>query len=132
LLALASIGPAAKSASPQIIHLLEHPTDATVPVAAAYALGSIGAADADKPLRAAAAKPNTMLQMIAAWSLAKIHPEDSQLRQQAMEKLQAGLKSNDLAIRAAAEKGLEMLTTSGERTSPEVPSPKSQTTSSLK
>lgn len=109
LLALASIGPAAQSASPQIIPLLEHPTDTTVPVAAAYALGSIGAADADEPLRRAMSKPNEFLQMVAAWSLAKIHPDDAQLKQQAVEKLQAGLKSDDPAIQAAAEKGLKLL-----------------------
>jgi HEAT repeat protein len=116
LLALASIGPAAKSASPQIIDLLEHPTDATVPVAAAYALGAIGASDADKALRIAASKPNALLQMIAAWSLAKIHPGDAQLRQQAMEKLQAGLKSKDPAMQAAAEKGLMLLEESPKKT----------------
>ena len=109
LLALASIGPAAQSASPQIIPLLEHATDATVPVAAAYALGSIGAADGDAALRTALTKPDPFLQMVAAWSLAKIHPDDPQLNQQAAEKLQAGLKSDDPAIQAAAEKGLKML-----------------------
>jgi HEAT repeat protein len=109
LLALASIGPAAQSASPQIIPLLEHPTDATVPVAAAYALGSIGAADADEPLRRAVSQPNAFLQMVAAWSLAKIHPNDADLKQQAVDKLNAGLKSEDPAIRAAAEKGLKLL-----------------------
>jgi HEAT repeat protein len=119
LLALASIGPAAKSASPQIIDLLEHPTDATVPVAAAYALGAIGASDADKALRTAASKPNAMLQMIAAWSLAKIHPDDAQLKQQAMQKLQAGLKSKDPAIQAAAEKGLTLLEESPKKTATE-------------
>ena len=109
LLALASIGPAAQSAAPQIVPLLEHPTDATVPVAAAYALGSIGAVDADAALRAAGTTPNPLLQMVAAWSLAKIHPDDAQLKQQAVERLQAGLKSEDPAIQAAAEKGLNML-----------------------
>jgi HEAT repeat protein len=109
LLALASIGPEAKSASAQIIPLLEHSTDATVPVAAAFALGAIGAADADASLRDAMAKPNPFLQMVATWSLAKIHPDDAQLRQQAMQKLEAGLKSKDPAIQAAAEHGLKLL-----------------------
>jgi HEAT repeat protein len=109
LLALASIGPEAKSAIAEIIPLLEHPTDATVPVAAAYALGAIGAADADAALQDALAKLNPFLQMVAAWSLAKIHPEDAQLRQQAMQKLETGLKSQDPAIQAAAEHGLKSL-----------------------
>ncbi len=109
LLALGHVGPAAKSATPQIINLLETSEDATVPVAAAYALGSIGAADADAPLRAALAKDNPFLSMVAAWSLAKIHPDDAQLKQQAIDKLNAGLKSDDPAIQSAAEKGLRML-----------------------
>lgn len=109
LLALASIGPAAESAAPQIIPKLEMTTDATVPVAAAYALGSIGAAEADAPLRRAMAKPNAFLQMVAVWSLAKIHPDDARLKQQAVDKLQAGLTNEDPAIQAAAEKGLKLL-----------------------
>ena len=76
LLALASIGPAAESAAPKIVPLLEMPNDATVPVAAAYALGSIGAKNADAPLRRALTKDNAFLQMIAAWSIAKLHPDD--------------------------------------------------------
>ncbi len=43
LLALASIGPAAEPAESAIVPLLNTSTDQTVPVAAAYALGSIGA-----------------------------------------------------------------------------------------
>ena len=115
LLALASIGPAAQSASPQIIALLEHPTDATVPVAAAYALGAIRAADADKPLRTAASNPDPFLQMVAAWSLAKIHPDDAGLQQQALDKLRSGLKSADPAIQAAAEKGMKLLESQNEK-----------------
>ena len=109
LLALASIGSAAEPASPQIIALLDHSTDATVPVAAAYALGSIGAVDADKALRKAESSKNELLQMVASWSLARIHPKEAQLKQHAIEKLQAGLKSKDPAIQAAAEKGLTLL-----------------------
>ena len=109
LLALAAIGPAAKSASPQIISLLDHKTDTTVPVAAAYALGSIGATDADADLERAMAKPNPMLQMVAAWALAKVHPDDAQLHKQAVDKLNEGLASDDPAIKAAAEKGLKSL-----------------------
>jgi HEAT repeat protein len=119
LLALASIGPAAQSASPQIMPLLEHSTDATVPVAAAYALGSIGAADADAALRTALTKPDPLLQMVAAWSLAKIHPDDAQLKQQSVERLQAGLKSDDPAIQAAAEKGLKLLEPPATEATPE-------------
>jgi HEAT repeat protein len=111
LLALGRIGPAAKSAAPQITEVLETSTDATVPVAAAFALGAIGATEADAPLRAAAAKDNEFLAMVATWSLAKLHPEDAQLKSQAMDKLKAGMESADPGIKAAAEKGLEMMET---------------------
>ena len=109
ILALGHIGPAAKSASPQIMSVMEESQDATVPVAAAFALGAIGATDADDALKAAAASDKPFLAMVAAWSLAKIHPDDAALKQQAIDKLNAGLKSDDAAIKAAAEKGLKML-----------------------
>ncbi len=118
LLALASIGPAAKSATPQVVTLLESSQDATVPVAAAFALGAIGADDADTPLRAASEKENPFLQMVAAWSLAKIHPDDAEFKAQALEKLNAGFNSDDPTLKAAAEKGLKMLEASAAATRP--------------
>lgn len=109
LLALASIGPAAESAAPQIVPLLEMPNDKTVPVAAAYALGAIGAQNVDAPLQQALAKDDPFLQMVAAWSLAKLHPDDQAALQQAVDKLTEGLASDDAQIRNAAAKGLQML-----------------------
>jgi HEAT repeat protein len=110
LLALAHIGPGAKSAEPQIVSELETAHDPTVQVAAAFALGRIGSTDADGPLKvAAAATDKPFLSMVAAWSLAKLHPDDAALKAQAVEKLTAGTKSDDEAIKSAAEKGLMML-----------------------
>lgn len=106
LLALASIGPPASSASDQIVVLLENSQDATVQVAAAYALGAIGAVDSDAALRAAAKKEGALLRMITAWSLAKIHPDDEPLQSAARTILQEGLKSQDPAVRSAAEEAL--------------------------
>lgn len=109
LLALASIGPAAKPATDQVVLLMDASKDATVPVAAAYCLGSIGATDADGDLRKALKSDNAFLQMVAAWSLAKIHPDDTALVRQAVEALTHGLGSNDPAMRTAAANGLEKL-----------------------
>jgi len=109
LLALASIGPAAESASTHIVPLLEMQTDATVPVAAAYALGAIGAKDAEPALRKALAKDDPFLQMVSAWALAKNHPDDSALMKQAVDKLTKGLASDDANMRSAAANGLHML-----------------------
>jgi HEAT repeat protein len=109
ILALARIGAGAKSASPQILSVMKDSQDATVPVAGAFALGAIGATDADEALKSAAASDKPFLAMVAAWSLAKIHPDDAALKQQAIDKLNAGLKSADPAIQSAAEKGLKSL-----------------------
>jgi HEAT repeat protein len=111
LLSLARIGAAAEPAVPTILAVAEKTQDATVPVAAAFALGSIGTKDAkaDASLRTALAKDNAFLQMVAAWALAKTHPDDAALKQQALDKLTAGAKSSDEAIRSAAEKGLKSL-----------------------
>jgi HEAT repeat protein len=118
LLALASIGPAAESAAPKILPLLDMPNDATVPVAAAYALGSIGAKNADAALRRAAKKDNAFLQMIAAWSIAKLHPDDEAAQKAAIEKLTQGLKNSDPGIRTAAAKSLQMLKAPPEMVAP--------------
>jgi HEAT repeat protein len=111
LLALASIGPAAASAVPQILPLLDYETDPTIPVAAAYALGKIGTSsqEIDLKLKSAIEKPNPFLQMVAAWSLAKIHPSDAAMKQQAMDKLHEGMKSDDPAMKSAAEMGIRSL-----------------------
>ncbi len=120
LLALASIGPDAASAAPKIVPLLETSTDATVPVAAAYALGSINAKGSDGALRRALEKSNPFLQMIAAWALAKLHPDDVAAEKLAVEKLVQGLKSNDARIRTAAAKSLQSLQAPPEMVAPEL------------
>lgn len=109
LLALASIGPAANSAESQVLPLLEHESDATVRVAAAYALGSIGAMNADAQLKSAMAKDDPFLQMIAAWTVAKVHPDDQNALKSAIEKLVQGLKNKDPMHRMAAAKSLQSL-----------------------
>ena len=118
LLALAAIGPGAESAAPQIKTLLNSETDATVPVAAAYALGSIGAKDADAELHAAAAKSDPFLQMIAAWALAKLHPDDQAALKAAVDKLTQGLKNENVTIRNAAAKSLQSLKAPPEMVAP--------------
>lgn len=109
LLALASIGPPARSATGQIVTLMNNSQDATAPVAAAYALGAIGAVDADAALRAAAKKHDPLLQMMAVWALAKIHPDDEPLRSHALELLHQGLTSKEPAVHDAAEKAIAAL-----------------------
>src|SRR5690606_24264289 len=109
MLALASIGPDAQTAESVILPHLDHETDATVPVAAAYALGSIGAKNSEGALKKAVTTDNAFLQMIAAWALAKNHPEDTALMQQAVDKLVAGLGDENPQLRMAAAKALDIL-----------------------
>src|SRR5215212_6472591 len=91
MLAAAAIGPAAQPAESAILPHLKMTTDDTVPVAAAFALGAIGAKDADAPLKKALSKNDPFLQMVASWALAKLHPNDQQLMKQAVEELTKGL-----------------------------------------
>jgi HEAT repeat protein len=109
LLALASIGPAAQPAESAILPHLAMTTDDTVPVAAAYALGAIGAKDADAPLKAAQTKNDPFLHMIATWALAKLHPNDQQLMKEAVGELTKGLASEKPQVRMSAAKTLQML-----------------------
>jgi HEAT repeat protein len=109
LLALASIGPAAQPAESAILPHLAMTTDDTVPVAAAYALGAIGAKDADAPLKAAQAKKDPFLHMIATWAIAKLHPDDKQLMNEAVGVLTKGLANEKPQVRMSAAKTLQML-----------------------
>ena len=109
LLALASIGPAAQPAESAILPHLQMTTDDTVPVAAAYALGAIGAKDADAPLKKALSKKDPFLHMVASWALAKLHPNDQQLMKEAVDELTKGLADEKPQMRTAAAKGLQML-----------------------
>jgi HEAT repeat protein len=109
LLALASIGPAAQSAESAIIPHLEMTTDDTVPVAAAYALGAIGAKDADAALKKAQSKKDPFLRMVATWALAKTHPNDQKVMKEAVDELTKGLADEKPQLRTAAAKGLQML-----------------------
>jgi HEAT repeat protein len=109
LLALASIGPQAQPAESAIVLHLQMTTDDTVPVAAAYALGAIGAKDSDAPLKTALSKNDPFLHMVASWALAKIHPDDQKLMKEAVDELTKGLANDKPEMRSAAAKGLQML-----------------------
>jgi HEAT repeat protein len=109
LLALAAIGPAAQPAESAILPHLEMTTDDTVPVAAAYALGAIGAKDAGAPLKKALSKNDPFLHMVASWALAKLNPNDQQLMKEAVSELAKGLANEKPQMRTAAAKGLQML-----------------------
>ena len=110
MLALAAIGPPAVSATPVLVEALSS-NDGSLRFAAVFALGSLRAEAADAVLHKAAADPDDFLAEVAAWALAKIHPDDAEIREQALKKLRAGLTSELPKVRAASTSGLSDLAT---------------------
>jgi HEAT repeat protein len=108
MLALAAIGPPAASAAPVLMEALSS-DDGSLRFAAVFALGSLRAEEADAVLRKAAADPDDFLAEVATWALAKIHPDDAEIREQALKKLRAGLTSELPKVRAASTSGLSDL-----------------------
>ena len=107
LVALGEIGPAAAPAAMDIVPLLESDEIGGVRYAAVFALASIGSKDVGKDaLEKAARAEDPFLNMIAAWALAKIYPEDSTLVRSAAERIVAGLQSKDEHVRRTAARAL--------------------------
>ena len=79
--------------------------------AATFALGRIGqiSADSEAIIRANVKSDDKMLSTTSLWALARVHPEDKQLRGEATEKLIARLKESDPFVRAAAARALAEL-----------------------
>ena len=101
ILALAAMEEAATAAVPQIAAALsdEH----TCP-AATYALGRIGQipADAEATIRANVHSDDKMLSITSLWAVARVHPEDKQIRRAATARLIERLKDEDPLVGAAA------------------------------
>jgi HEAT repeat protein len=110
MLALAAIGPPAVSAAPVLVEALSS-NDGSLRFAAVFALGSLRAEAADAVLHKAADDPDGFLAEVATWALAKIHPDDVEIREQALKKLRAGLTSELPKVRAASTSGLSDLAT---------------------
>lgn len=108
LLTLAAVGDAAESAIPQIVPLL---ADEGVRVAAIYALASIGSVpeEALSALRENAESSDPLLSTVSTWALARLAPEDMELRRTATEKLVAAIQSDDPFVRVTAARGLASL-----------------------
>ncbi|MEO1991166.1 MAG: HEAT repeat domain-containing protein [Pirellulales bacterium] len=109
MLALAAIGPKASPAVPVLVDILSK-EDASLQFAAVFALGSIQSADGDDALRNVALKTdNQFLSEVVSWAQSKIHPEDIELRKDAIAKLRAGLSSDLPNVRAVSTSGLSDL-----------------------
>jgi HEAT repeat protein len=108
LLALAAIGEKAGAAAPTMVKALEADDDA-LHFAAAFALGSTKSAAGDASLERAASGSNAFLADVAAWALARIHPDNKPMVDRAVSRLRAALKAERPNQRAAAASGLSDL-----------------------
>lgn len=108
ILALAAMDQAAAPAVPQIAGQLADPSTR---IAATYTLGRIGSipADAEAKIRQAAKDSDKLLSTTSLWALARVHPEDKQLQQEATEQLVQRIKDKDANVRAAAARALAAL-----------------------
>jgi HEAT repeat protein len=106
--ALAAIGKEAAPAVPEIAKLLDNKELQT---AATFALGSIGSipADAEATIKTHVESDDRLLATVSLWALARVHPEDKDLRREAATQLGARLKDEDAYVRAAASRALASL-----------------------
>jgi len=105
MLALAAIGPASAPAVPALAKALD---DEINQVAATYALGRIGQAppEAEAKIEQNAQSDEGVLGTISLWTLAKLHPEDTDRVGRAVKSLAEALKDPDPERRKAAANAL--------------------------
>lgn len=117
VLALGAIGEAAISAVPQIVAALD---DENAQGAATFVLGQLGKipADAEQKIRANVKSSDKAISTISLWALARVHPEDKDLRRQATEQIVECLKDKDAMVRVVAARALAALPPAPEITLP--------------
>jgi HEAT repeat protein len=117
VLALGAMKEAALPAVPQIARALG---DQHVRTAATFVLGELGKipAGAEPAIRANAKSSDRFLSTVSLWALARVHPEDTDLRRRATEQLVARLKDRDAFVRVAAARALAALPPAPEITLP--------------
>jgi HEAT repeat protein len=116
-LALGAMGSAAAPATGPLAALLD---DEHTRIAATLALAEIGQIpeDAEKTIRANQASDNKLLATVSLWALARVHPDDKDLRRKVTEELIGRLKHQDPFVRAAAARALAALPPAPEITAP--------------
>ncbi len=114
-LALTAIG--SPSAVEKIVPLLK---DEPSRVAATYALGALGRipADAESVIRTNVKSTDGLLATTSLWALARVHPDDMNLKRSALTHLVARLKDRDPFVRTAAARALAALPPSPEIAGP--------------
>ncbi len=93
-LTLGAMGDAATAVIPQIVALL---SDNNARTAATFVLGELGQipADAEATLRANVKSEDKLLSTTSLWALARVHPEDKDLRRQATEELDCAAEGSE-------------------------------------
>jgi len=115
VLALAAIGSPAAAA--KIVPLLK---DESARTAATFALGVLGKipADAESTIQANAKSSDALLSTASLWALARVHPNDANLKRTALTQIVARLKDQDPFVRTAAARALASLPPSPEIAGP--------------
>ena len=105
VLTLGAMGEAAAPAVPQIAALLG---DEHAGTAATFVLGELGQIpkDAEATVRTNAKSDDQLLSTTSLWALARVHPEDKELRRETTEKLVARLKDKDRVCPRGRRPGL--------------------------
>ncbi len=108
VLALGAMGEAAQPAVPEIAATL---SDQHMAAASTFVLGELGAipADAEEVIRANAKSEDSALRTVSLWALARVHPEDKEVRREATKELVTRLKDENPHVRSIAARGLAAL-----------------------
>ncbi len=106
-MALSSIGPAAASALPELMKILDKKDPVVLP-GAIYAIGRLGpeGKPAERKLRDLAARGDPFTRVIATWAICKMHPENQKLLADSLPVLVTALIDKEPRTRAAATKAL--------------------------
>ena len=117
VLTLGAMGEAAASAAPEIAKLLG---DENTAVAATFVLGELGQIPkgSEATIQANAKSADKLLSSTSLWALARVHPENKELRRETTEKLVERLKDEDPFVRAAAARALAALPPAPDITAP--------------
>ncbi|OHB85184.1 MAG: hypothetical protein A2V98_20435 [Planctomycetes bacterium RBG_16_64_12] len=117
VLALGAMKEASLPVVPQLAALLG---DDHARTAATFVLGQLGniPADAEQTIRSNAKSDDRFLSTVSHWALARVHPEDTDLRREATEQLVARLKDEDPFVRVVAAQALTALPPAPEITIP--------------
>ncbi len=117
-MALAEIGPDSAPATDALVAALNGDKQMGVRYASAFALGKIGSKSAIANLQQELHSKDEFLRLIAAFSLAKLQPENDKVVRQAAIFIARGLTSERAEVRHAASRGLAELDAPAEVTAP--------------